>query len=113
LVEFEVVLLGGFCDFIFVVGWWNSLERVGQQSARCLLGGVELGDRLDALVPSETACLASSPGRMSLTAVWISGGDGGPLVVGSQLGGLVGDPEFFQSHAFKFIPRILLLSSAK
>ena len=25
-----------------------------------------------ALVPSETACLASSPGRSSLTAVWIS-----------------------------------------
>ena len=25
-----------------------------------------------AFVPSETACLASSPGRMSLTAVWIS-----------------------------------------
>ena len=27
---------------------------------------------MTALVPSETACLASSPGRMSLTAVWIS-----------------------------------------
>jgi len=25
-----------------------------------------------ALVPSETACLASSPGRMSRTEVWIS-----------------------------------------
>ena len=25
-----------------------------------------------ALVPSETACLASSPGRMRRTAVWIS-----------------------------------------
>jgi hypothetical protein len=25
-----------------------------------------------ALVPSETACLASSPGRISLTEVWIS-----------------------------------------
>ena len=25
-----------------------------------------------AFVPSETACLASSPGRMSLTEVWIS-----------------------------------------
>ena len=25
-----------------------------------------------ALVPSDTACLASSPGRISLTAVWIS-----------------------------------------
>ena len=25
-----------------------------------------------ALVPSETACFASSPGRTSLTAVWIS-----------------------------------------
>ena len=27
---------------------------------------------MTALVPSETACLASSPGRRSLTAVWIS-----------------------------------------
>lgn len=27
---------------------------------------------MTALVPSETACLASSPGRMSLTEVWIS-----------------------------------------
>ena len=27
---------------------------------------------MTALVPSETACLASSPGRMSLTDVWIS-----------------------------------------
>ena len=25
-----------------------------------------------ALVPSDTACLANSPGRRSLTAVWIS-----------------------------------------
>lgn len=27
---------------------------------------------MTAFVPSETACLASSPGRMSLTEVWIS-----------------------------------------
>lgn len=27
---------------------------------------------MTALVPSETACLASSPGRRSLTAVWTS-----------------------------------------
>ena len=33
---------------------------------------LELVYLVTALVPSETACLASSPGRRSLTAVWIS-----------------------------------------
>lgn len=61
-----------------------------------------------ALVPSETACLASSPGRMRRTLRrWLAGaffglgddirgldlarGDGGLLVVGSKLGSLRGD----------------------
>ena len=57
---------------LFLLWVGGTLWRVGQQPVRCLLGGGELGDRLGALVPSETACLASSPGRMSLTAVWIS-----------------------------------------
>ena len=46
---------------------------------------------MTALVPSETACLASSPGRRSLTAVWTSGGKGSLLVVSSKLGGFKGD----------------------
>ena len=33
---------------------------------------LELVYLVTALVPSETACLANSPGRRSLTAVWIS-----------------------------------------
>lgn len=33
---------------------------------------LELVYLVTALVPSDTACLASSPGRRSLTAVWIS-----------------------------------------
>ena len=33
---------------------------------------LELVYLVTALVPSDTACLASSPGRSSLTAVWIS-----------------------------------------
>jgi hypothetical protein len=33
---------------------------------------LELEYLVTALVPSETACLASSPGRMSRTDVWIS-----------------------------------------
>ncbi|KAJ6738575.1 hypothetical protein OIU74_003519 [Salix koriyanagi] len=32
----------------------------------------ELVNFVTALVPSETACLANSPGKTSLTAVWIS-----------------------------------------
>ena len=63
-----------------------------------------------ALVPSETACLASSPGRISRTLgmvswlIWprmcwdnsrcldLPGRDGGLLVVGGKLGCLSGDP---------------------
>ena len=33
---------------------------------------LELVYLVTALVPSDTACLASSPGKSSLTAVWIS-----------------------------------------
>ena len=50
-----------------------ALKRAG-----CLLvteenaAYLELVYLVTALVPSETACLASSPGRRSLTAVWIS-----------------------------------------
>ena len=33
---------------------------------------LELVYLVTALVPSDTACLANSPGRRSLTAVWIS-----------------------------------------
>jgi hypothetical protein len=40
-------------------------------SGHSLLGADVLGDIL-ALVPSDTACLAGSPGSRSLTAVWIS-----------------------------------------
>ena len=46
------------------------------------------------LVPSETACLANSPGRRRRTEVWISQevmDDGGPLVVVSQTASLGGD----------------------
>ena len=50
---------------------WVALKRAG-----CLgLGStpyLELVYLVTALVPSETACLASSPGRRSLTEVWIS-----------------------------------------
>merc|ERR1711946_54109 len=45
-----------------------------------------------ALVPSETACLASSPGRSSLSCLDFPGGDGGPLVVVGQTGSLSSDP---------------------
>ena len=65
---------------------------------------------MTALVPSDTACLASSPGRISRT-LWMGSanaigewgreenvrgldltrGDGGLLVVGSELGSLGGD----------------------
>ena len=59
--------------------------RVRNTSLRLKIGGpekdlkigvviiyLELVYLVTALVPSETACLASSPGRRSLTAVWIS-----------------------------------------
>ena len=43
---------------------------------------------MTALVPSETACLANSPGRTRRTAVWISRLErGGFLVVANQFAG--------------------------
>ena len=49
-----------------------------QSEIRSVQAGTRRADYLElvylvtALVPSETACLASSPGNRSLTAVWIS-----------------------------------------
>ena len=59
----------------FFLNFFAALKR-----AFCFLGGeyskqqiyLELVYLVTALVPSETACLANSPGRRSLTAVWIS-----------------------------------------
>ena len=45
------------------------------QKTNAIRAGVYLVEEeylVTALVPSETACLASSPGRMSRTDVWIS-----------------------------------------
>ena len=47
-----------------------ALNRAGS-SLVCKIY-LELVYLVTALVPSETACLANSPGRRSLTAVWIS-----------------------------------------
>ena len=54
----------------------SDSHRCGVQKHRLLLSG-EGAYAFDvyfvtALVPSDTACLASSPGRMRRTAVWIS-----------------------------------------
>ena len=63
----------------------RETSKVRNTSLRLKIGGpekdlkigvdmiyLELVYLVTALVPSETACLASSPGRRSLTAVWIS-----------------------------------------
>ena len=63
----------------------RKTSKVRNTSLRLKIGGpekdlkfgvdmiyLELVYLVTALVPSETACLASSPGRRSLTAVWIS-----------------------------------------
>lgn len=42
------------------------------RSLRCGLAHLELVYLVTALVPSDTACLASSPGSSKRTAVWIS-----------------------------------------
>ena len=72
-------------------------------------GYLELVYLVTALVPSDTACLASSPGSIRRTAVWISlevmvdlgegrvrkqerTGNNSPLVVMGELAGLGGDP---------------------
>jgi hypothetical protein len=43
-----------------------------ERKPHCLAYLLELEYLVTAFVPSETACLASSPGRMSRTEVWIS-----------------------------------------
>ena len=59
----------------------NSIERDdknGQYAKRCHNANIrytiyfELVYFVTALVPSDTACLANSPGRRRRTAVWIS-----------------------------------------
>ena len=47
---------------------WGEKE-LNSGRRRTLYADVNL---VTALVPSDTACLASSPGRMRRTAVWIS-----------------------------------------
>ena len=74
-------------DIVFTKSYKHQGETyVGKKSLRLKIGGpekdlelvgvdtiyLELVYLVTALVPSETACLASSPGRRSLTAVWIS-----------------------------------------
>ena len=49
-----------------------ALKRTGCLQIMKTMIYLELVYLVTALVPSETACLASSPGRSSLTAVWIS-----------------------------------------
>jgi hypothetical protein len=44
----------------------------GKENYICLAYLLELEYLVTAFVPSETACFASSPGRMSRTEVWIS-----------------------------------------
>lgn len=53
----------------------NPLGIMTNNAQQLMSEGVYLVDEeylVTALVPSETACLASSPGRMSRTDVWIS-----------------------------------------
>ena len=59
----------GLFEKIFV-----ALKRTVFVQVQCeeLLIYLEEVYLVTALVPSETACLANSPGRRSLTAVWIS-----------------------------------------
>ena len=64
--------------------WINSSRNISWEVVVCSEKSTELGVLVNlsvylelvylvtALVPSETACLASSPGRRSLTEVWIS-----------------------------------------
>ena len=57
----------------------EDVECSEKSTVCCLVGAsnlreiyLELVYLVTALVPSDTACLANSPGRRSLTAVWIS-----------------------------------------
>ncbi len=60
-----------FCSSSFV-----ALKRAvgsnGESLSSQSIVYLELVYLVTALVPSETACFANSPGRMSRTAVWIS-----------------------------------------
>ena len=67
-----VVLFMVFFECIVVVGEMISVEDdLTLQSTQCIYADEEV-NLVTALVPSETACLASSPGRRRRTAVWIS-----------------------------------------
>ena len=65
------------CDS--TVQYWQSLGVVvfkntswGEESVKDYSAFQAEVNLVTALVPSDTACLASSPGRMRRTAVWIS-----------------------------------------
>lgn len=51
----------------FIISTKNGIFTSNQHNR-----SYELVNFVTALVPSETACFANSPGRTSLTAVWIS-----------------------------------------
>ena len=57
---------------LFVKYGGSKKNRLFLDIPDCVVIYLELVYLVTALVPSETACLASSPGRRSLTAVWIS-----------------------------------------
>ena len=63
-----------FSRLIVLVALKRACWLVGVRylSSRPHTAYLELVYLVTALVPSETACLASSPGRRSLTEVWIS-----------------------------------------
>ena len=69
-------LYGCIIVWIFRLGLRDNklvaLKRAHWFRVRVDTAYLELVYLVTALVPSETACLASSPGRRSLTAVWIS-----------------------------------------
>ena len=61
-------LQGKIISLIYMV----ALKRAFLVFVCLVTAYLELVYLVTALVPSETACLASSPGSRSLTAVWIS-----------------------------------------
>ena len=52
--------------------FWVALKKAVGVVRQCETVYLELVYLVTALVPSETACLANSPGRIRRTAVWIS-----------------------------------------
>ena len=52
--------------------WWPLKGPVGSVDVGKSTAYLELVYLVTALVPSDTACLANSPGRRRRTAVWIS-----------------------------------------